>query len=391
MVLCGWCNPLSLSSSIFSRSNRGRTRDYKFCASITNSVFKHGNEISDAVGDILMENESGLSNSELYEGLVRTLGFSLSKRDFQFHLLNMISEAFLEKKRRGRYQIYSLTEMTKNAIRLGIWGTSDEKKRARRLCQLLLLCDHIVSLKPVSTEGLGSLLDYVNATKDKLVIESRFKPNGTNCYEIIFKPLLTISMSALEFVDDIDYGYTKRAYFYKEEGFCLEEMIKFLSGSREYPLLVGDYRYDQTEIAQCKDRLVKSGMIGQIRSYDDTQERYGVRGTFLQGMMSAIWYLHSLEWTYLDLETSWRTLTEYEKGRLKMLFGSIERHRIVSKAYSTRVSGLRGLSVGKLKNLSLAVSKLIDLKMREFYEKYKEFLKENYLISDMMDIIMVRK
>ncbi|MGG6460268.1 MAG: hypothetical protein ACM3JQ_02460 [Candidatus Eiseniibacteriota bacterium] len=83
-------------------------------------------------------------------------------------------------------------------------------------------------------------------------------------------------------------------------------------------------------------------------------------------------------------------LTEYEKDRLKMLFGSIERYKIVSRAYSTRVSGLRGLSVGELKKLSLAVSKLIDLKTREFYEKYKEFLKENYLLSDMVETIMIR-
>ena len=97
-----------------------------------------------------------------------------------------------------------------------------------------------------------------------------------------------------------------------------------------------------------------------------------------------------MESCYLDLESSLRELTNYEKERLRVLFGSIETYNIIKRANSRRKSGHKPLPVRELKRLRDTVSIILDLKIKDFSEKYKHLIRENYLLMDMLEKIVIR-
>ena len=189
-------------------------------------VFKYRKDIFDAIIDILIENENGLANLELYEKVVQKLGIPLSKRDHQSHLENMTREGFLLKERRRRYEIYSLTEMARNAMRLGILGVDDDKVKLRRLYQHIILCECFYNGKQIPGKKLDGLLHFVNATRKRLRTLSRVRTNGTNCCETFFKPISTIRVRMIE-LDENDNNNSNKCsfYFYKEEGFTVKELV----------------------------------------------------------------------------------------------------------------------------------------------------------------------
>ena len=389
---------MGLSSNISRRSNCGKTGDYKFCTSITNSVFKYREhkyrkDIFEPIIDILMENEIDLSNSELYKRLVRKIGFSLSKRDYQFHLLNMSSEGFLVKERRGKCEVYTMTETAKIAARLGILGVDDDKVKLRRLYQYIILFEFFYNGKQISGNKLDGLLHFANATRKRLQTLSRVRTNGTNCCETIFKPISTVRVRMIE-LDENDNNNSKKSsfYFYKEEGFTVRELVALLnSGIRDYPLFVGDFRYDETYIIDSIERLRSMGIIRQIDSYVCGEPRYAIRDISLQKLKDRIWDLHSVELSYLDLEGSWRTLTDYEKEGLRILFGSIGSHRIIKDAHDRRKLGRNQALRMESKKLAEYISIILDKKIRDVYEKFRQTIRENYLLVDMIRILIIRR
>jgi hypothetical protein len=383
-------NPLTLLSNSGSHGNFGKNKDYKFCTWITSRVFKCRKNIFDAIIDILIENESGLGNLELYEKAVRMVETTLSKRDHQSHLDNMTRDGLLLKRRRQRYEIYSLTEMAKNATRLGILGVDNDKIRLRRLYQYIVLCECFYHGKQIAEKKLDGLLHFVNATRKKLRILSRVRTNGTNCCETVFKPLSTIRVRMIE-LDGNDNNSKSSFYFYKEEGFTIKELVDLLnSGIRDYPLFVGDFWYDEIDIIDCIERLRSMGIIGQTRSYADEEPRYAIRDISLQKLKDLMWDLHSVESAYLDLEGSWRTLTEYEKEGLIILFGSIGTHRIIKEAYDRRKLSRKALRT-ESKKLGEDISIILDKKIRDFHEKFRQVIRENYLLADMIRILIIRR
>lgn len=357
-------------------------------------VFKYRKDIFDAINDILIENENGLANLELYEKVVQKLGIPLSKRDHQSHLENMTREGFLLKERRRRYKIYSLTEMARNAMRLGILGVDDDgdKIKLRRLYQYIILCECFYNGKQISGNKLDGLLHFVNATRKRLRILSRVRTNGTNCCETFFKPISTIRVRMIELDENDNNNSNKRSfYFYKEEGFTVKELVALLnSGIRDYPLFVGDFRYDETYIIDSIERLRSMGIIRQIDSYVYGEPRYAIRDISLQKLKDLMWDLHSVELSYLDLEGSWRTLTDYEKEGLRILFGSIGSHRIIKDEYDRRKLGRKALRT-ESKKLAEHISIILDKKISDFHEKFRQAIRENYLLADMIRILIIRR
>jgi len=103
-----------------------------------------------------------------------------------------------------------------------------------------------------------------------------------------------------------------------------------------------------------------------------------------------MWDLHSVELSYLDLEGSWRTLTDYEKEGLRILFGSIGSHRIIKDEYDRRKLGRKALRT-ESKKLAEHISIILDKKIRDFHGKFRQAIRENYLLADMMWILIIRR
>lgn len=358
-------------------------------------VFKYRKDIFDAIIDILIENENGLANLELYEKVVQKLGIPLSKRDHQSHLENMTREGFLLKERRRRYEIYSLREMARSAMRLGILGVDDDKVKLRRLYQHIILCECFYNWKQIPGKKLDGLLHFVNATRKRLRTLSRVRTNGTNCCETFFKPISSIRVRMIE-LDGNDNNNSNNSnkcsfYFYKEEGFTVKELVALLnSGIRDYPLFVGDFRYDETYIMDSIERLRSMEIIRQIDSYVYGEPRYAIRDISLQKLRDLMWDLHSVELSYLDLDGSWRTLTDYEKEGLRILFGSIGGHSIIKDVYDRRKLGRKALRT-ESKKLAEHISIILDKKIRDFHEKFHQAIRENYLLADMIRILIIRR
>jgi hypothetical protein len=70
----------------------------------------------------------------------------------------------------------------------------------------------------------------------------------------------------------------------------------------------------------------------------------------LRKIKDLIWEIHAIESCYLDLESSLRELTDYEKERLRVLFGSIETHNIIQRTNSKMKYGQKPLPVRELKS-----------------------------------------
>ncbi len=250
---------------------------------------------------------------KLYPKIIVKLGIVLSGRDYESHLLNMTKDGFLLKERKRRNDIYIVTEMVKNARQLGILGVNDEKvERTRRLYQFLLLCDCFYKAKSISGEELDSVLQYVSATRKNLVVESHIQANGTNCCEIIYKPLSTIRVRTVELVNDS--GKIYYYYYHEEDGFSIKEVIDLLKGLRDYPLFVGNFNYNEDDIKDSIELLRSLGLLRLIRSYNDKESRYSIcehiiqhdisseRDGSIQEMKDMIWNIHDIEMYYLDLK-----------------------------------------------------------------------------------------
>ena len=132
------------------------------------------------------------------------------------------------------------------------------------------------------------------------------------------------------------------------------------------------------------------GIIRQIDSYVCGEPRYAIRDISLQKLKDLMWDLHSVELSYLDLEGSWRTLTDYEKEGLRILFGSIGSHRIIKDVYDRRKLGRKALRT-ESKKLAEHISIILDKKIRDFHEKFRQAIRENYLLADMIRILVIRR
>jgi hemerythrin superfamily protein len=288
--------------------------------------------------------------------------------------------------------------MAESARKLGILGINDEMvEKRRRLCQFLFLCDCIYMPKPITGEELDSILRYVSAARKNLEIESFVRANGTNFCENIYKPLSMITIRIVELGDENGKIYR---YYYEEYGFTIKEVMTLLNGLRDYPVFVGNFSYSEDEIKECIELLRNVGLLRITRSYNDEQEpRYCVGEHFLQQdswperhdsiekMKDKIWNIHAVEMYYLGLEGMYHKLTDHDKEELRLLFGSIGCYKITKAAYSRKKKPYHGRELKRHMNI---IDAIIDLKIKDFYEKYQHIVRENYLFCDLVKTLIIR-
>jgi hypothetical protein len=73
-----------------------------------------------------------------------------------------------------------------------------------------------------------------------------------------------------------------------------------------------------------------------------------------------------------------------------LLFGSIGGHRIIKDVYYRRKLGRKALRT-ESKKLAEDISIILDKKIRDFHEKFRQVIGENYLLADMIRILIIRR
>jgi hypothetical protein len=163
-----------------------------------------------------------------------------------------------------------------------------------------------------------------------------------------------------------------------------------LDGLRDYSIFVGNFNYTLSEIEDHIKFLARAGVLRPTRSYNKQEVRYtaGVplsdAGISIQEMLDELWDIHILEYDYL-LQKG--TLTDHEKENLKRLFGSVGSYKFFKERRS-----LKKKLPGSESELQLRmISSVISHKIAKFHLKYKNILKENYLYSDLVNKLIIRK
>jgi hypothetical protein len=360
-------------------------------------IFKYRQKIFDLIIVTLLNTKADeLAYTTLYAEIAQS-GFHPSHTDFSDHLREMVQDKFLSKANRRSNTIYTLTKRARTAWRLGILGVDENnnRKKLRRLCQFLILCHHVYQGQLISEVKLDEVLHSLGSTRQKLKLKSRVRTNGSNFSEVNYWPLCGVILRMVE-LDDTNYGADKerRCYYYKEEGFSLEQVSSLLDGIREYPLFVGDFQYNEAHIEEAIKRLLEVGYLVAARSNYDRKIWYRVpcqldNPIAYQTLVDELWHIHSIESSYLKLEGTIRRLTENEKEALTILFGNMGSHRILKDARSSLKSNKLPPREELKKHLEL-ISAIIDHKRKEFNQSYQDILRDNYLFSDMVDKIIVR-
>ena len=137
---------------------------------------------------------------------------------------------------------------------------------------------------------------------------------------------------------------------------------------RSYPVFVADLRYSDSEIPNAIQPLSENDIIGLAMSYSNDETKFSVRGDCLQKMRDLIWVIHSLEMYYLSLSGGCGELTKREKEGVKLLFGKIERYKLIK--FSSREEGTeqRMLCARDLDKLRYTVDTIVDTKVKELRE-----------------------
>jgi hypothetical protein len=90
------------------------------------------------------------------------------------------------------------------------------------------------------------------------------------------------------------------------------------------------------------------------------------------------------------MEGTIRKLTENEKVALRALFGNIGSYRIFKDAKSSLKLNKKLRSSEEQRTLLESINELIDRKIEQFKKAYKDILRDNYLLSDTLDKIVIR-
>jgi hypothetical protein len=310
----------------------------------------------------------------------------------------MVQDRFLSKEERGSNTIYTITNRARRAWELGVLGAdeNDNRRKLRSLCQFLILSHHLHQGRLISEIKLDDILNRLGSTRSKLKVESRVQADGSNFCEVIYCPVSPVMLRMIELVDT-NYGADKlrRYYYYKEEGFSIEQVLNLLNGIREYPLFVGDFQYDVACIEKAIKRLLEEGYIVAGLSYYNQQSWYHVpnqldNSNSYQTVLDQLWYIRSIESSYLSMEATIRKLTENEKVALRALFGNIGSYRIFKDAKSSLKLNKKLRSSEEQRTLLESINELIDRKIEQFKKAYKDILRDNYLLSDTLDKIVIR-
>jgi hypothetical protein len=331
-----------------------------------------------------------MANKILYRAVTCRLGFNLSNRDYGSHLHNMKIDGFISKQRKRRNMMYDLTKMAKSAHKLNILGPDNNKERLCRLYQFLFLASCLQRTKQISKIELDNLLRYYGARREKLVQESCIHVIGTNLNETVYAQVSSVTISKIE-LEEVGRNYTVN-YYFQEEPFSVGEMRSFVTcGLRSYPIFVADLRYTDSDILNAIRLLSENEIIGLASSYSYDETKFSVRGDFLQKMRDLIWMIHSLEMYYLSLTGSSCGLKENEKEALKLLFGEIQGYKLIKISSKRKRADQRMLCARDLDKLRNTVDAIIDTKIKQLYENYRQLVNENYLYHDLLKKILIRK
>jgi hypothetical protein len=212
----------------------------------------------------------------------------------------MVQDRFLSKEERGSNTIYTITNRARRAWELGVLGAdeNDNRRKLRSLCQFLILSHHLHQGRLISEIKLDDILNRLGSARSKLKVESRVQADGSNFCEVIYCPVSPVMLRMIELVDT-NYGADKlrRYYYYKEEGFSIEQVLNLLNGIREYPLFVGDFQYDVACIEKAIKRLLEEGYIVAGLSYYNQQSWYHVpnqldNSNSYQTVLDQLWYIY---------------------------------------------------------------------------------------------------
>jgi hypothetical protein len=353
-------------------------------------IFKYRPEVFDAIVVTLIENGKEIANKVLYLAVIGRLGFNLSNRDYNSHLINLVKDGFISKQRNRRDMMYDLTKMSKSAHKLNILGLDSNKERLCRLYQFLFLASCLHRAKQIPETELDDLLRYFGARREKLVQGSCIHTSDTNFYETVYAQVSSVTISKTELKEE---GRTNNVNYYcQEEPFSIKELRSFLtSGLRSYPIFVADLRYFDSDFPNALRLLSENKIIGLAMSYNKDEEKFSVRGDLLQKVRDLLWVIHSLEMYYLSLYGSCGELTEHEKEGMKLLFGKIEGYKLIKVSSRRKRADQRMLCARDLDKLRNTVDAIIDTKVNELYENYGQLVNENYLYHDLLKKILIRK
>jgi hypothetical protein len=90
------------------------------------------------------------------------------------------------------------------------------------------------------------------------------------------------------------------------------------------------------------------------------------------------------------MEGTIRKLTENEKEALRALFGGMASYGIFKDAKSSLKLNKKLQSSEEQRTLLESINELIDRKIEQIKKDYKDILRDNYLLSDMLDKIVIR-